>query len=52
VKSYAKYLKLNLACVIMNATVKRRKNNGKKEKDYLDTKDRQDFLERAKQKSR
>jgi hypothetical protein len=35
VKSYAKYLKLNLACVIMNATVKRRKNNGEKKKKTI-----------------
>jgi hypothetical protein len=26
-ETYAKYLKLNLACVIMNATVKRKTNN-------------------------
>jgi hypothetical protein len=32
VRSYAKYLKLNLACVIMNATVKRRINNETKSK--------------------
>jgi hypothetical protein len=30
VRSYAKYLKLHHACVIMNATVKRRINNEKK----------------------
>jgi hypothetical protein len=29
VRSYAKYLKLHHACVIMNATVKRRTNNEK-----------------------
>jgi hypothetical protein len=29
VRSYAKYLKLHHACVIMNATVKRRINNEK-----------------------
>jgi hypothetical protein len=29
VRSYAKYLKLHHACVIMNATVKRKTNNEK-----------------------
>jgi hypothetical protein len=32
VRSYAKYLKLHHACVIMNATVKRRINNEKKKR--------------------
>jgi hypothetical protein len=47
VRSYAKYLKLHHACVIMNATVKRRTNNGKKfdkkafEKEYKEKKEKE-----------